>query len=941
MATYVLPQVLVFQDFNVVPVTAANPLSAHIAGGHAHLVRQSQSDERALGRLGFYDNVSDTPYLWPGRPAGSVIDQSYTKLFVENALLQYFTDDLSTGSQITKVANYSNRIRSGSVNFAVNGSYARNANLYDRDVKIGDVIKVRGVPTGVDSTGQPVTLWTYVKDLIPNEVPASIGTATTSASNADTSVCSHAVSQTGGPENCITASVFGCVYDGTPDGHTSETYVIQVIESSINGDHTTARLRVISGSGTDDQASVTPAAAGNPTAIGTRGLTVTFNHSDTAACSLSATLDGVSADDLIAGQEFTATVTQAFTATTATSGGSYGLTQDTTYIITVTKGGAFASYPEISVTTTNGTDQSGPHIVTNTGVNVTIGTQSVTIQFGASTHLNKGDRFYIPITGVGSGPIRTIVLGHNLDSTYANGDEVGIELYIRKPLLEVSRNRTNMAPLTNYDQSATEITVNSGMVAYDASWTNGGTPLPLDVYSASELNYGVLYVEYRAWLATLTSQINALTDVSGIDAISGALTPDNPLKWGVYKALTNNNGTPVLYTAVANPDDVDDWTAMLEILTQRDDVYNLVPLTRDPAVLGLYQAHVNANSSPTEGLWRVAWFNLSGIPEIPVISAGSTVPNHTTATTVDGNPALAVFEDDPLTSGSQYTICRVTAGNVEFVTAGVRAGDIVRALYSGDGFGKFTYSEFVVDEVQSENQLRVAVGPNAPQAIPAKIEIWRNLSATEEAQEIALAAGAYNNRRIRATWPETVESSGTLQEGYFLNCAVGALASGVLPQQGLTNVAINGFSSVSRTKFNKAQLDILASAGVWIVTQAIDGTIYTRQALTTGDYENINQREEMLTRNVDSISYRFKDYFAPYIGITNVTPTMQQIINTGLNDLISTLQVERATLQLGGQLITATVDQFYASTVFRDRYVVYVTLTVPYALNNIELHLVV
>lgn len=941
MATYVLPQVLVFQDFNVVPVTAANPLSAHIAGGHAHLVRQSQADERALGQLGFYNNVSDTPYLWPGRPAGSVIDQSYTKLFVENALLQYFTDDLAVGSTITKIANYANRIKSNSVNFAANGIFSRDADLYDRDVKVGDVIKVRGVPTGVDSTGDPVTLWTYVKDLIPNEEPAVISSAVVDDNNAATTSCSHAVSQTGGPENCVSASVFGCVYDGTPAGHTSETYVIRVIESSINGDHTTARLRVTSGSGTDDQASVTPAAAGNPTAIGTRGLTVTFSNVDTAACSLSATNDGVSYDDLIVGQEFTATVTQEFTATTATSGGTYNSTQDTTYIVTVTKGGAFVTNPEISVTTTNGVDQSGPHIVTGTSSVITIGTKAVNIQFGSSTKLNKGDRFYITVEGISDGAVQTIVLGHNLDSTYANGDEVGIELYIRKPLLEVSKYRTGMAPLTNYDQSATEVTVNSGMVAYDASWTNGGIPLPLDVYSASALNYGVLYVEYRAWLSTLANQINALTDVSEINAISGSLTPDNPLKWGVYKALTNSNGTPVLYTAVANPDDVDNWTDMLEILTQRDDVYNMVPLTRDPVVLGLYQAHVNANSSPTEGLWRVAWFNLSDVSEIPIISAGSTVPNHTTATTMDGNPALAVFEDDPLTSGSQYTICRVPAGNVEFITAGVRAGDIVRALYTGDGFGNFTYSEFVVDEVQSENQLRVAVGPNAPQAIPAKIEIWRNLTATEEAQEIALTAGSYNNRRIRATWPGTVESSGTLQEGYFLNCAVAGLASGVLPHQGLTNVAINGFSSVSRTKFNKAQLDILAGAGVWIVTQSIDGNIYTRQALTTGDYENINQREEMLTRNVDSISYRFKDYFAPYIGVTNVTPTMQQIIQTGLNDLIGTLQIERATLQLGGQLIAATVDQFYASTVFRDRYVIYVTLTVPYALNNIELHLVV
>jgi hypothetical protein len=176
-----------------------------------------------------------------------------------------------------------------------------------------------------------------------------------------------------------------------------------------------------------------------------------------------------------------------------------------------------------------------------------------------------------------------------------------------------------------------------------------------------------------------------------------------------------------------------------------------------------------------------------------------------------------------------------------------------------------------------------------------------------------------------------------------LNAALAGLASAVLPQQGLTNVEITGFSSTQRTndKFNKPQRDILALAGVWVVQQDAAGQIYTRHAVTTGDYADINQREEMLTRNVDSISYRFKDYFAPFIGVTNVTPTMSDIILGGMDRLIRALRIERTTPQLGGQLITATVDRFFISEVFKDRYVAYITLEVPYALNNIELHLVV
>jgi hypothetical protein len=908
MATYVLPQVLVFQDFTVQPAVAANPLSAHIAGGNAFLVRYDDSDEQSLGDLGLYDNSSDSANLWPNRPAGAEVDQSYTKVYIQDALLQYFTDPLSTGSTITVKSGANNEIASDTVNWASNGAFARDADLYDRDVQVGDVIRVRGVPTGPDASGSAVTLWTYVSGLVADEVAAVIGAASADSDNASTSSFAESISQTAGAENCVTAAVDGSSYDGLPDGEVSETYTITVLDSSVNTDYTTARLRVVSASGTDDVAEVTPAASGSPTSIGTRGLTVTFADDDTAACSLSADNDTVSYNDLIAGQEFTATVAQDFTATTATSGGTYEGTEDTTYIVEVTKGGDFASLPEISVSTTNGIDQSGPHTVTGLAVDVTIGSDAVTIQFAASTEgLNKGDRFYVAVTGVSSGPIRTIKLGQNLDENYLAGDEVGVELYIRNAKLEVSANRTGMAPLTNWEQSETEITIKSGIVAYDSSW------------------------------------INSISDVGNIDDIPGSLTPDNPLKWGVFKALTNSNGTPVLYTAVCGPDDPDNWDEVFEILLTRDDAYNLVPLSRNATVQGLYQAHVNAQSSASEGLWRVAWFNLEGVPEIPIVSAGSDIPNHLAATTSDGNPALAVFEDDPDTSGTQYTIVRVPAANSDFLANGVRAGDIVRALYTGDGFGNFTYSEFVVDAVQSENQLRVKTGPGAPQSVPAKIEVWRNLSATEEAAEIAKSAGAFNDRRIRATWPDQIESSGTLQEGYHLNAALAGLASGVLPQQGLTHVEIAGFSSTQRTndKFNKPQLDSMAVAGVWIVQQALDGEIFTRHAVTTGDYEDINDREEMITRNVDSISYRFKDYFEPFIGVTNVTPSMQDVILGGLNRLIRILRVERSTIQLGGQLIDAQVDRFFVSEVFKDRYVAFISVQVPYALNNIELHLVV
>jgi len=942
MPTYVLPQVLVFQDFRIVPAAVANPLRAHISGPHAYLLRYADEDERDKGRLGYYDRLLAKSYLWPDRPAGGKVDFGYVKLWMKDALLKYFEDTVSQGSTITKTSGYNNRVRSATVNFATNGDYARHSSLYDRDVQPGDVVKVRGL----DGNGDSITLWTYVKKLIGDTVASSIEAATTDSENPSTQSASSSVSQVSGAENCVTLTPDHTDYDGLADGDITETYDILVLESSVNGDYTTAKVRVISGSGNDDVEELIPEAAGSPTEIGTRGLKVTFNEADTNACSASAANDGVSPDDLIAGQRWQVTVNQAFTKPAPTAGGAYDGTNDTTYIIEVTRGGKYAGTvkPQITVSTTNGIDLSGPTTVTAASTEFDVGSLGVTVSF-SGTSLRKGDRYYIEVSGEKEGPMRTIELGNNLSKDIASGSEVDVVLFIRKPLLEIGKNRTGFAPLTNWDVSETEITVNDGIVAYDETWTDEGVQKPLDVYSESSKQFGVLFVEYRAWRQDLCHEVNTIRDVGDInDAISGALHPDNPLKWGVFKALENANGAEVKFSSVCDPDDVEAWADVLELLLGRDDVYGLVPLTRNRTVLDLYAAHVKSQSSPEQGLWRVLWTSLEGIPEIPVIHAGSTVQGHTEATTDDGEVALAVVEDDELTSGSQYTILRVTSGNANFLTNKVRAGDIVRTLYTGDGFGNYVYSEFIVDEVQSEDQLRLLTGPGAPITVAAKFEIWRNLTATEESHEIAMNAGSWGDRRVRAVWPDKIESGGTVMEGYHLCAALSGLCSGVLPHQGLTRLEIVGFTDVQRTidKFNRAQLDALAYAGVWIVTQdRFSGHIFTRHAVTTGGYDDINKREEMLTRNVDSISYRFKQHFDPFIGITNVTPTMQARLELEVGKLIRVLQTEAVTENLGGQLINATILEFRQHLTLKDRYVLVLDCEVPYPFNNMEIHLVV
>lgn len=936
---YVVPQVQVFQEFNLGVDVALQNLNAFYAGGHAYLLRYAEADEKSQALLGTYDHVGtnidgtfQTCYDWPNKPTGSLIDTDYTRVFLDNALLRYYRD---TSHQLIKVDR--NKVRHPSKSFIANPAdaetYPRAADFYDRDVKVGDIVQISGIPTAVPAgsssssevAGDRVYLCTYVQDIEADAVAAVVGTPEANDANQATQIL--ATSSSANADNSGDAaidSVSGASYDGHDDGDLSETYTITVIQASTDGDATTARLRVVSASGRDDVAEVTPAAFGSPTAIGARGLTVTW-----AGASTEFTLD----------DEWTVEVDQAFTAPTTAAGGTYTGARDLVYEIEVTKGGLFAAEPEITVVATDGTDFSGPTVVATSGDDVSIGTLGVTFTF-TGTALRKGDRWTVTATAETEGPYRILVLAHDLnddiDEDDASSAQLEMSLYIRKNI-ELPRQHARIGGQYNWSQSDTEICLHAGIEAYDEEWTDDGTELPLAVISDSNCaGNNQLYVQYRAWRSDLADSVRGLSTTAELDDVAGPLTPDNPLKWALYMGLQNSNGQELKYMAVTDPADSDAWVTVLDAIEDRQDVYGLVPLTTDATILGLFVAHVGTQSTELRGRWRSLWVALADEPTVAVLTAEETD---------DGEVLLATTEDDPDTSGTQYTKMRITSGNVELVQSGVRAGDKVRFLYTTDGWGNSSYSEYTIDAVLNETTLRLVSGTDVAQNIPKKAEIWRTRTVQERADALAVKAGAYGDRRIRAVWPDTFDGSGEEDlAGIYLCAALAALAGGVAPHQSLTNLELSGVTSVDRTTklFNRSQLDTMAEAGVWIVTQhPRTGEIYTRHAVTTGDTSDINEREEMAVRNTDSISYYFLDKFSPYIGVANATPGMLEIIEAETRSGIAYLRDANFSQRLGGQIIDAEIDQLYVSTVFRDRIVLSLNVTLPYPLNVIECHLMI
>jgi len=925
MASVVLPQVQVFQQFTATPTELTQPLRAFLFGPEFRLHRYNVASEKALA--GAYDPLLGNSFNWLsdlGRQAGASVDLSYTKVYLENALLEYFNDASSAQSAsingsfnaslgnavISTPIGSKNKIRFNERNLVDKTDYPLDSALEGRDVKVGDYAKVSIVLDSVRYDAGGVII-----GLEADQVDATVGAAAPASGNKATTLSAGPTPTT--VVGSIPILVTG-TYSGVKVGVLSETYTIEVIRGSTGYDPSTMIVNITSASGKDSVLGYKPTTTNYTSTmpLGANGLLFRFNPSP-------------STTEIPAGAKWTVTVTQAFTKPVATSAGTYTTgPSDTTYILTVTRGGTIGAgsvddRPIIQVTTSTGVDGSPPRTVASGAF--TVGNHGVTVTWAQSV-LCAGDQYYIPVTAVADGPVRTIVLNKSLPdvmvtTSASNVRDLSVTLNIRKNL-ELPAEIFTLA-LTNWSQNATTITFDPGMREFDSSWLDGTEALPI--------MGGDIYVHWRELITDRANRIYEVTSLSDLTTLFDTqIDPDNPLVYAATKALANSGlstapSTGIRMMAVPT-NDVAGYTFVLGLAESRDDVYTFVPLTFNKAIQDLVVAHVQSTSTPEIGLWRVAFLCSEEENPQPLIKTNS-----------DSSAVLA-------TTDSSGYLDLDSSADVGFITKGVRAGDLVRLNYGNDNYGNTTYDTYTVDEVLSESRVLLTEAPSPVIGTPSKVEVWRTPTADDSVDQIGDKVGGFTSRRVYNVYPSKIKSGGVYVDGYHLCAAIAGLIGSSAPQQGLTNVEINGFDDARNVidRFTRSQLDRLASFGVWIVTQDMQtGDVFTRHQLST-DTVDLNARELNIVKNVDAISYFFLNRLKPFIGRANVTDTTLEVIRTQIDGGISFLKAAGFSALLGGQVLEGTaIRELRAHTVLRDRIVIIIDLVVPYPLNNVELYLVV
>lgn len=937
------PQVQIFQQFKQYPSEITDPLRVCLIGPEYKLHRYTGGVTGEKVEADDYEAVGGNAFTWNalGRAAGAVVDQEFSKVFLENALLEYYRNTGGTyvipgwnsssssgapgagqssssssyaGSPdstatVYNVYPYLNKIKVTGINLKANGStYPLNSSFYNRPVAVGDHVRIWNTINGVEFTTDAKVAGLEA-DAVASVVSAAAGAASNSATNSSATAAS-AITK-GGTVNNVTITPTATSYNGLLNGVLSETYTVKVRRGSTDGDARTAIIDITTSSGKDDLSGLTFATSSFTTSqtLGANGATFVFSMGGET--------------DLTTGQTFATTITQQFYAPTPTAntGDNYTGDDDTTYILTVTRGGSVADSdkPVLSVTTTKGNDSGAPITVAVAATPYAVGNYGVTVQFAVASgtlKFRKGDQYYIPVTAAGDGPYRTIVLDRSIERHLRATSTQYIDLNLSLSIVDDVELGGSENYTENWTQDADGLTINGGIRLFHSEWRSGIVTLP--VLEAD------VFIHWRELIQDHADTIYSCDNIGDLDTtIDTEIDTDNPLGYGLNKALLNSNGTSARFIAVET-NDLAGYLTAIDKLEVRDDAYFIVPLTFDRTIIDEVVGHVKAMSVPTKGQWRIA-----------VVCPTETNPTNIVKYEADGETTV-------IATTSSTTLTLDPSSGVSFNDAEVKAGDIVRVRIGPGEDGETTYESYVVDVVNSAQQLTLTVAPDPVLGAAQPIEIWRTLNSTGSADQIAENCGVFASSRVYAVQPYKIKSGGVEVDGYYLAAAIAGLKSGVVPHQGITNLTLTGFDNADRIvkRFNRTQLDEMASAGSMLVVHDLKtGAVYPRHQLST-DTTDVNTRELSVVTNVDSISKYLQSLLKKFIGRSNVTPSLIALIETELQAGIAFLKSSGFAESIGGQLIDATVADIRQG-VLKDHLIVVLNLEIPYPTNIIEVHLVI
>lgn len=473
-----------------------------------------------------------------------------------------------------------------------------------------------------------------------------------------------------------------------------------------------------------------------------------------------------------------------------------------------------------------------------------------------------------------------------------------------------------------------------------------------------------LYVQHRDLITSSAYDIASISSSTLVEATLGTIHPDNPLAFGTYMAALNSGDRLVYYCGVPT-DDLSGYNTVLDKATLTDEVYMICPTTMDLSVAQAVKSHVEEMSTAQNKLWRIGFVSVEP-PATDMIYDRTNKPSgdnfyakfQSFTSGIESSRVLQFMESDDINDDRVDTTVRFYKD--------VMVGDVVKIWLdnSDDDWDETPhYTERYISKIIANNRLQLSKPvyvcndpdngyackpdyiPEGKKNVHFKVEVYRKLTPTQQVKYIAGQSSQLATRRMYNVFPSIASNDGVIFDGSFLACAAAGLVSSVLPQQPLTNVALNGVSDIPITyqTYTKAQLDTIAAGGTFIIMQSRPNSqVYVRHQIST-DYtsNNLMKAELSITKNLDSISYYFAELFAPYIGKYNITPELLRVLDNVLRGGLTRLENDTAAGLYGPQVIAEGTEILYLrqSEINRDHVECRVHLNLPVPFNYFDLDL--
>lgn len=560
------------------------------------------------------------------------------------------------------------------------------------------------------------------------------------------------------------------------------------------------------------------------------------------------------------------------------------------------------------------------------------------------------------------------VAGQNLttgDNALAIGDVIYFNndsnVSVRATIATVTFSSPNTIITINETQ-ATDVT---GKTIYTSYKDADGATL-----SIKEADVVMTYLARSVALAYTIGKISTTSDLTTL----GEKQPYNLLRVAVELAKGAAGDNAVYY--IQTPDEsASSFLRALEIAESRS-VYTTVCLSTSATVADYAKSHVTVMSGPSYGKFRGTFVNL------PIPLEGAVVSRKksgilTLSVTLSGSPPSQIVE-----TSSTVTLIDSTGG-----LGGVTVGQYLK-FYEQTGVanplpqsgGTLANSESFEDAEGVINYFRVYKVKEAVNNTKIKLEpvpyqgslgvytekdqntvIAESTSYTGEFEiikiytvdEIAQAVGrtgiSLGSRRVRyvinpEVAVEFTNSSGVAVDewlpGYMACAALAGFVARCQPHQPLSLLTIPGLKGVrySTPFFGAENINIMISAGCWILEQ-VEGTtsVVTIKERTTSQ-AGPKQAADMVTRNVDEISKALLASTAGIAGPNNNIPLTQQRVDLNTTVVLDARTVPVAGEQdstIGAQLREYTNEPTVPDALIADAARKVIRLGVPQGLNTL------